>query len=61
VLARLYGRPVLMCAALGLLTALILFALMFYLYIALKSVFAAGPGVYVTYALLYGGMSKIEA
>jgi hypothetical protein len=50
-----------MCAALGLLTALILFALTFYLYIALKSVFAAGLGVFVTYAVLYGGMSKIEA
>jgi CBS domain containing-hemolysin-like protein len=73
-LAWLYGRPVLMCTALGILTVLILFALTaplfallnvtslpFYLYTALKSVFAAGLGVYVTCIVLYGGMSKIEA
>lgn len=71
-LARLSRRPALMCAILGLGTALILFALTapiftllgvtalpFYLYIALKSVFCAALGAFVACIVLYSGMCRV--
>ena len=72
-LARLSRRPALLCISLGLFTALILFiltaslfallgvtAVPFYLYIALKSVFSAALGAFVTCTALYAGMCRAD-
>ncbi len=69
VLARLFRHPVLLSVSLGLVAALILSvlkvsffvligvtAMPFYLYVAFKSVFAAGLGVLATCTVLYAGM-----
>lgn len=72
-LAWLSRCPVLMCAALGLFTALILFALTvslfallgvtalsFYLYIMLKSFFSAALGAFAACMTIYAGMCRTE-
>lgn len=72
-LARLFYSPVLMCGSLGICVALILSALTalifsllhvvampFYTYIALKSLFCAVLGAFVTCTVLYAGMHIIE-
>ncbi len=72
-LSRLFARPVAMCILPGLGTALILsagvipvFAVLrisavpFYLYIALKCLFCAAMGAYVTVLVLFAGMLKPE-
>ncbi|MDD4096343.1 MAG: hypothetical protein PHP22_08910 [Oscillospiraceae bacterium] len=72
-LSGLSRRPVAMCLLFGTITALILSALVvplflilrvstvpFYLYIALKCLFCAAMGAYVTVTVLFAGMLKTE-
>lgn len=72
-LSRLFSRPVTMCALLGLSLAVVLsfltiavFSLIgvitipFYLYIALKSLFCAALGAFVSCMVLYAEMFKAE-
>jgi hypothetical protein len=73
-LARLFTRPVLLCASFGLCAALILSVLTvsftallgitvvpFYLHVALKSVFSAALGAFATCMVLYAGMCRADS
>ncbi|MDD4097069.1 MAG: hypothetical protein PHP22_12605 [Oscillospiraceae bacterium] len=72
-LSKLSRRPVTLCLLFGAITALILSALLvplflilrvsevpFYFYIALKSLFCAAMGAYVTVVVLFAGMLRTE-